>query len=59
RKPQTCTRCKATKYPGPSGAPENHKLKYCSDGFKPTLDDDIPAVWPLPLGIFTTGTDFH
>ncbi|KAJ7165980.1 hypothetical protein C8R46DRAFT_1219750 [Mycena filopes] len=59
RKPQTCTRCKAIKYPGPTGAPENHRLKYCSDGFKPTLANDTPAIWPQPTGIFTNGTDFH
>ncbi|KAJ7124766.1 hypothetical protein C8R43DRAFT_898805 [Mycena crocata] len=38
---------------------ENHKLRYCSDGFRPTLEDDTPAVWPLPSGIFTKGATFH
>ncbi|KAJ7937612.1 hypothetical protein B0H13DRAFT_1588397 [Mycena leptocephala] len=59
RKPQTCTRCKTIKYPGPKGAPENHKLNYCSDGFRPSLKHDTPPVWPLPAGIFTNGSDFH
>ncbi|KAJ7659704.1 hypothetical protein DFH06DRAFT_989526 [Mycena polygramma] len=52
-------RCKTIKYPGPSGAPENHKLSYCSDGFNPAVKDDILPVWPLPSGMFTFGRDFH
>ncbi|KAJ7268917.1 hypothetical protein C8J57DRAFT_1227685 [Mycena rebaudengoi] len=59
RKPQTCTRCKTIKFPGPAGSPENHKKASCSDGFKPTLSGDIVPIWPLPSGIFTTGTKFH
>ncbi|KAJ6463118.1 hypothetical protein C8R47DRAFT_992805 [Mycena vitilis] len=61
RLPQTCKRCKTIKYPGPTGAPENHKLSYCSDGFKPAIKakaDTLP-IWPLPSGIFTSGRDFH
>ncbi|KAJ7157998.1 hypothetical protein C8R43DRAFT_1180381 [Mycena crocata] len=59
RKPQTCTRCKTIKYPGPSGSPENHKKSFCSDGFRPTLKGETVPAWPLPPGIFTNGTDFH
>ncbi|KAJ7077700.1 hypothetical protein B0H15DRAFT_954994 [Mycena belliarum] len=59
RKHQTCTRCLTIKYPGPSGSAENHKKNYCSDGFKPKLAGDVVAPWPLPIGIFTNGTDFH
>jgi hypothetical protein len=59
RKPQTCTRCKTIKYPGPAGSPENHKKASCSDGFKPTLSGDTVPIWPLPSGIFTAGTKFH
>ncbi|KAJ7027842.1 hypothetical protein C8F04DRAFT_1266630 [Mycena alexandri] len=59
RKAQTCTRCKAVKYPGGAGAPENHRRACCSDGFKPTLSDDTPAAWPQPLGVFSDGTEFH
>ncbi|KAJ7166768.1 hypothetical protein C8R46DRAFT_1351047 [Mycena filopes] len=61
RKLQTCTRCKTIKYPGGSGAPENHKLVYCSDGFRPVLKakDEVVPAWPLPTGIFTNGVEFH
>ncbi|KAJ6491110.1 hypothetical protein C8R45DRAFT_826085, partial [Mycena sanguinolenta] len=59
RKNQTCSRCKCKKYPGPSKSPENHKRSYCSDRFKPKLAEEQPALWPLPAGIFTTGTEFH
>ncbi|KAJ7026258.1 hypothetical protein C8F04DRAFT_1268296 [Mycena alexandri] len=59
RKAQTCTRCKAVKYPGGAGAPENHRRAFCSDGFKPTLTDDTPAAWPQPLGVFSNGDEFH
>ncbi|KAJ7703434.1 hypothetical protein B0H14DRAFT_2416463, partial [Mycena olivaceomarginata] len=41
-------------------AKENHKLKYCSDGFRVRLDSaESPALWPLPSGIFTEGIEFH
>ena len=61
-------------YPGPTGAPENHKKGYCSDGMKQTLthskqNQDPPKpnqsvslatpTWPQPVGIFTNGTQFH
>lgn len=71
----TCKRCKAIKYPGPTGSPENHKRGCCSDGAKSTLatskqnqdprSPDNPFVthrlpeWPQPEGIFTNGTNFH
>ncbi|KAJ7607603.1 hypothetical protein DFH06DRAFT_1486459 [Mycena polygramma] len=59
RKPQTCKRCKTIKYPGPTGSAENHKLSYCSDGFKPATKDDYLPIWPLPAGIFSAGKEFH
>ncbi|KAJ7668743.1 hypothetical protein DFH06DRAFT_1378734 [Mycena polygramma] len=59
RKPQTCKRCKTIKYPGPTGAAENHKLAYCSDGFRPATKNDYLPIWPLPTGIFTAGKEFH
>ncbi|KAJ7615765.1 hypothetical protein DFH06DRAFT_1365836 [Mycena polygramma] len=59
RKPQTCKRCRTIKYPGPTGSAENHKLQYCSDGFKPATKDDYLPIWPLPAGIFTAGKEFH
>ncbi|KAK6969492.1 hypothetical protein R3P38DRAFT_3500892 [Favolaschia claudopus] len=59
RKPQTCTRCKTLKYPGPSGSPENHKKLFCSDGFRPTLTGETVAPWPLPPGVFSAGIRFH
>ncbi|KAK7000737.1 hypothetical protein R3P38DRAFT_3218571 [Favolaschia claudopus] len=59
RKPQTCSRCKTLKYPGPSGSPENHKKLFCSDGFRPTLTGETVAPWPLPPGIFSAGIYFH
>jgi hypothetical protein len=61
-------------YPGPTGAVENHKKGYCSDGVKQTLEQsrqnqDPPQPnqsvsiaspgWPQPSGIFTNGTHFH
>jgi hypothetical protein len=61
-------------YPGPTGAVENHKKGYCSDGVKQTLEQsrqnqDPPQPnqsvsiasprWPQPSGIFTNGTQFH
>lgn len=61
-------------YPGPSGAPENHKRGYCSDGAKQTFErspqnEDPPREntsasanapkWPQPQGLFTNGTHFH
>ncbi|KAK6984837.1 hypothetical protein R3P38DRAFT_2575379, partial [Favolaschia claudopus] len=59
RKPQTCSRCKALKYPGKPGSPENHKKLFCSDGFRPTLPQETVAPWPLPSGIFTDGIHFR
>lgn len=74
RKPATCKRCRTIMYPGPTGAPENHKKGYCSDGVKQTLahskqNQDPPKpnqsvslaapAWPQPTGIFTNGTQFH
>jgi hypothetical protein len=69
-----CKRCRTIMYPGPTGAPENHKKGYCSDGVKQTLthskqNQDPPKpnqsvslatpAWPQPVGIFTNGTQFH
>ncbi|KAK7062280.1 hypothetical protein R3P38DRAFT_3167271 [Favolaschia claudopus] len=60
RKAQTCTRCRVVKYTGGEGNKSNHKLKYCSDGFKVKLDSKEPvAPWPQPAGIFTDGASFH
>ncbi|KAJ6484132.1 hypothetical protein C8R45DRAFT_829892, partial [Mycena sanguinolenta] len=59
RKDQTCSCCKCKNYPGPSKSPDNHKRSYCSNRFKPKLAGEQPAPWPLPAGIFTTGTEFH
>ncbi|KAK7055962.1 hypothetical protein R3P38DRAFT_3170627 [Favolaschia claudopus] len=60
RKAQTCTRCKMVKYSSGEGSKGNHKLKYCSDGFKVKLDSKEPvAPWPQPAGIFTDGAEFH
>ncbi|KAF8134716.1 hypothetical protein K438DRAFT_1502723, partial [Mycena galopus ATCC 62051] len=58
-KAQTCSRCNKIKYNG-EGNKDNHKLKYCSDGFKVKLSDgDLAARWLQPAGIFTDGTQFH
>ena len=50
-------------YPGPSGAPENHKRSYCADGVrqkpKPESADISLPDWPQPHGIFVNGTEFH
>lgn len=49
-------------YPGPRGAPENHKRSYCSDGFKQVMPKgsvDKVSQWPQPPGIFSAGTHFH
>jgi hypothetical protein len=61
-------------YPGPTGAAENHKRGYCSDGAKQKIDhskqnEDPPQAnlpkswvipeWPQPKNIFTDGTHFH
>jgi hypothetical protein len=47
-------------YPGITGAPENHKKGYCSDGVqqKPRTGEVLPP-WPQPLGIFMTGNQFN
>jgi hypothetical protein len=46
-------------YPGPTGAPENHKKGYCSDGVqqKARAGESLPP-WPQPLGVFVTGSHF-
>jgi hypothetical protein len=44
-------------YPGPSGSPQNHRKGMCSDGVKQAMKNDVE--WPQPLGIFTSGTEFH
>jgi hypothetical protein len=74
RKPVTCKCCRTIMYPGPSGAAENHKQGYCSDGVKQTIEltvqnEDPPRAdtpksctlpeWPQPQGIFTDGIQFH
>jgi hypothetical protein len=74
RRPPMCKRCCTLMYPGPSGAPENHKRGYCSDGVKQTIEnapqnEDPPRAntmasvgppkWPQPQGLFTAGTYFH
>ncbi|KAF8054908.1 hypothetical protein FPV67DRAFT_1681291 [Lyophyllum atratum] len=60
RKAQSCTRCKVIMYPGPTGAPENHKKAYCSDGAaqKSKATDGYIPPWPQPSGIFAKGTHF-
>ena len=74
RKPATCRRCRTLMYPGPTGAAENHKRGYCSDGARQTLkhssqNQDPPKpnqplshtmpAWPQPQGIFTDGIYFN
>ncbi|KAK6992901.1 hypothetical protein R3P38DRAFT_2568349, partial [Favolaschia claudopus] len=52
--------CKMVKYLGGEGSKGNHKLKYCSDGFKVKLDSkEQVALWPQPAGIFSDGAEFH
>ena len=61
-------------YPGPTGAAENHKRGYCSDGVKQVMEQSkqnqdppqpnqsvsvTPPEWPQPQGIFFNGTQFH
>jgi hypothetical protein len=50
-------------YPGPTGAPENHKRGYCSDGVKSKPPDNTSSnylpQWPQPDGIFSGGTNFN
>ncbi|RDB21084.1 hypothetical protein Hypma_011838 [Hypsizygus marmoreus] len=60
RKVATCSRCKVIMYPGPTGAPENHKKGYCSDGVsqKSKKSSEVLPAWPQPPGIFITGTHF-
>lgn len=59
RKLQVCSRCCTIKYPGPAGASENHKVKYCSDGCRPKCSGETLPPWPQPQGIFTDGKHFH
>jgi hypothetical protein len=63
RKPASCPRCKKIMYPGPTGAPENHKRGYCSDGVKSKPPDNTSSnylpPWPQPNGIFSSGTSFN
>lgn len=74
RGPQTCKRCNTIKYPGPTGAPENHKKFMCADGVTPALPSTqskgqnkdpgakptcVSPEWPQPHGIFTAGKFFH
>ncbi|CAA7261854.1 unnamed protein product [Cyclocybe aegerita] len=63
RKVAICSRCKAVMYPGPTGAPENHRKGICADGVRQkakadTTDQSLPE-WPQPIGIFTDGVQFH
>lgn len=50
-------------YPGPTGAPENHKRGCCSDGVKSKPPDNTSSnylpYWPQPNGIFSGGTSFN
>ncbi|KAJ7182935.1 hypothetical protein C8R43DRAFT_968527 [Mycena crocata] len=58
RKVATCNRCKKIMYPA-RNSPENHKLGYCTDGFKQKSKDGEEVPWPQPEDIFTRGTEFH
>ena len=50
-------------YPGPTGAPENHKRGCCLDGVKSKPPDNTSSNylphWPQPNGIFSGGTSFN
>ena len=63
RKPASCPRCKKIMYPGPTGAPENHKRGCCSDGMKSKPPNNMSSNylphWPQPNGIFSGGTSFN
>ncbi|KAF7973294.1 hypothetical protein HWV62_15675 [Athelia sp. TMB] len=75
RAQQKCNQCCTLKYPGPTGAPENHKKAFCADGIAPKLSGSasqntdpvqqgrptlcISPEWPQPQGIFTEGKFFH
>jgi len=53
-------------YPGPTGAPENHKKGFCSDGVRSKPPNNKPSnyfpQWPQPEGVFSAtsnGTTFN
>ena len=55
RKPQTCRRCKTTKYTSGVAGEGNHKKRCCADGVKVNDPEDPPPRFPQPDGVYTDG----
>ena len=59
RRPQTCHRCKTTKFSKGLGGDGNHKVASCADGAKIRHTSDPPPPFPQPNGVFSDGMYFH